>query len=264
MRGAQRARLLAARARERRGRAAADPARSAEEGEVGPGGRARSPSEDGAVTVQNPCLSGGAIEVFLEPVAARPARRSSSATRRSPARCCGSAPSSGSRCVRRGRPTAPSPGAGDLALVVAAHGRDELRALRRGLEAGLPYVGPRRQREARRRRDRRAARRRRRRGAARADRRARRHRDRRAHRRRRSRSRSSRRSSRCAARRRGRRGQPAQAPRPLAVDPICGMTVAAVAEHARRSSATARRSTSAARAARAEFEAQSEHVPAAG
>ena len=35
----------------------------------------------------------------------------------------------------------PDPGRGDLALVVAAHGRDELHALRRGLEAGLPYVG---------------------------------------------------------------------------------------------------------------------------
>ena len=33
------------------------------------------------------------------------------------------------------------PAADDLALVVAAHGRDELTALRRGLEAGLPYVG---------------------------------------------------------------------------------------------------------------------------
>jgi xanthine dehydrogenase accessory factor len=33
------------------------------------------------------------------------------------------------------------PAADDLALVVAAHGRDELSALRRGLEAGLPYVG---------------------------------------------------------------------------------------------------------------------------
>jgi xanthine dehydrogenase accessory factor len=30
---------------------------------------------------------------------------------------------------------------GDLALVVAAHGRDELHTLRRGLEAGVPYVG---------------------------------------------------------------------------------------------------------------------------
>jgi xanthine dehydrogenase accessory factor len=33
------------------------------------------------------------------------------------------------------------PAADDLALVVAAHGRDELSALRRGLEANLPYVG---------------------------------------------------------------------------------------------------------------------------
>ena len=29
-------------------------------------------SEEGAVTVENPCLSGGAIEVFLEPVVPAP------------------------------------------------------------------------------------------------------------------------------------------------------------------------------------------------
>jgi xanthine dehydrogenase accessory factor len=34
-----------------------------------------------------------------------------------------------------------APRAGDLGLVVAAHGRDEAGALRRGLELGLPYVG---------------------------------------------------------------------------------------------------------------------------
>jgi xanthine dehydrogenase accessory factor len=34
-----------------------------------------------------------------------------------------------------------APGPRDLALVVGGHGRDELPALRRGLEAGLPYVG---------------------------------------------------------------------------------------------------------------------------
>jgi xanthine dehydrogenase accessory factor len=33
------------------------------------------PSEEGSVTVQNPCLSGGAIEVFLEPVLPPPPRR---------------------------------------------------------------------------------------------------------------------------------------------------------------------------------------------
>jgi xanthine dehydrogenase accessory factor len=36
---------------------------------------------------------------------------------------------------------APDPSPGDLALVVAAHGRDELHTLRRGLEVGVPYVG---------------------------------------------------------------------------------------------------------------------------
>jgi len=35
----------------------------------------------------------------------------------------------------------PDPSPGDLALVVAGHGRDELHTLRRGLETGVPYVG---------------------------------------------------------------------------------------------------------------------------
>ena len=33
------------------------------------------------------------------------------------------------------------PSVGDLALVVAAHGRDELGVLQAGLEAGVPYIG---------------------------------------------------------------------------------------------------------------------------
>ena len=36
---------------------------------------------------------------------------------------------------------AADPAPGDLAVVVASHGRNELHTLRRGLEAGLPYVG---------------------------------------------------------------------------------------------------------------------------
>jgi xanthine dehydrogenase accessory factor len=35
----------------------------------------------------------------------------------------------------------PDPSPGDLALVVAAHGRNELHTLRRALESGTPYVG---------------------------------------------------------------------------------------------------------------------------
>jgi xanthine dehydrogenase accessory factor len=99
------------------------------------------PADDvqpGAVTVQNPCLSGGAIELFIEPVL--PAPR---------VLVVGDTPIAGA--IRRLGPelglelvaadgAALAPGPGDLALVVAAHGRDELPALRAGLEAGLPYV----------------------------------------------------------------------------------------------------------------------------
>jgi xanthine dehydrogenase accessory factor len=108
------------------------------EGEVGPEG-VEVASEDGAVTVQNPCLSGGAIEVFLEPAA--PAPR---------VLVVGDTPIAGA--VRRigaelgldlveVLPDGPRPDSRDLALVVAAHGRDELGPLRRALEAGVPYVG---------------------------------------------------------------------------------------------------------------------------
>jgi xanthine dehydrogenase accessory factor len=94
---------------------------------------------DGGVTVQNPCLSGGAIEVFLEPVT--PAPR---------VLVVGETPIAGA--VLRlgselgwnvvgvdGEHLEPRPA--DLALVVAAHGRDELHTLRRALESGVPYVG---------------------------------------------------------------------------------------------------------------------------
>ena len=97
------------------------------------------PASEGSVTVQNPCLSGGALEIFIEPILVAPA-----------VLVVGETPIAGA-LVRLGselgldmRPTEGEhvePAEGDLALVVAAHGRDELHALRRGLEAGLPYVG---------------------------------------------------------------------------------------------------------------------------
>jgi xanthine dehydrogenase accessory factor len=95
--------------------------------------------EPGAVTVENPCLSGGAIEVFLEPVVRAPRVFVE-----------GDLPISHA-LLRLGEELGLDmrgvvggdfePRPGDLALVVAGHGRDELPALRRGLEAGLPYVG---------------------------------------------------------------------------------------------------------------------------
>jgi xanthine dehydrogenase accessory factor len=95
--------------------------------------------EDGAVTVQNTCLSGGAIEVFLEPVL--PAPR---------VHIVGSTPIAAA--LERAGPelgldvvaayhAPPDLHEGDLGIVVAAHGKGELDALRLGLEAELPYVG---------------------------------------------------------------------------------------------------------------------------
>jgi xanthine dehydrogenase accessory factor len=90
--------------------------------------------EDGAVTVSNPCLSGGAIEIFLEP-ALPPPRIAVAGESLIAASLRSIAPELGLEVVDA------APSAGHLALVVAAHGRDELVALRQGLEAGVAYVG---------------------------------------------------------------------------------------------------------------------------
>ena len=95
--------------------------------------------DDGAATAHNPCLSGGEIEIFLEPVV--PAPR---------VLVVGDTPIAAAVLSLGGElgldlvPVAgggPEPSSGDLALVVAAHGRDELHMLRRALEAGVAYVG---------------------------------------------------------------------------------------------------------------------------
>jgi len=96
-------------------------------------------AESGTVTVQNACLSGGAIEVFLEPVLRAP-------------RLLVEGDTPIARALRElgaRMDLAVAAIAGedfelrhdDLAVVAAGHGRDELGALRRGLEAGVPYVG---------------------------------------------------------------------------------------------------------------------------
>ena len=95
--------------------------------------------EEGAVTVQNPCLSGGSIEVFLEPVLPAPRVLVVGDTPIAGAvRQLGAQLGLDIVAVADG---VPEPGVGDLALVVASHGRDELPTLRRGLEAGVRYVG---------------------------------------------------------------------------------------------------------------------------
>jgi xanthine dehydrogenase accessory factor len=109
-----------------------------DESEVGPEGREVA-SEDGAVTVENPCLSGGAIEIFLEPVVPAPRVLVVGDTPIAAAVMRLGAELGLDAVAVDGDTLDPRPG--DLALVVAAHGRDELHALRRALDAGMPYVG---------------------------------------------------------------------------------------------------------------------------
>lgn len=95
--------------------------------------------EEGSITVQNPCLSGGAIEVFLEPVVPAPRVLIAGDTPIAEAlRRLGAEVGFDVVGVHQGTP---APARGDLALVVATHGRDELALLRRALECDVAYVG---------------------------------------------------------------------------------------------------------------------------
>src|SRR3954452_1418127 len=96
-------------------------------------GDSEGPAEEGAVTVENPCLSGGALEIFLEP--RLPAPRVT---------VLGDTPIAHalvSLGERLGYDAGTDQLDDDLAVVVASHGRDEEDALERALRAGVPYVG---------------------------------------------------------------------------------------------------------------------------
>jgi xanthine dehydrogenase accessory factor len=107
-----------------------------------PDGPGEATESEGAVTVVNPCLSGGAIEVFLEPML--PAPRVLVA---GDSPIVGALKSMGPEvglevvAAQDIKDGVLSPREGDFALVVAAHGSDENTVLRAALEAGLPYVG---------------------------------------------------------------------------------------------------------------------------
>jgi xanthine dehydrogenase accessory factor len=93
--------------------------------------------EEGAVTVANPCLSGGSVEIFLEPRVPPPL-----------VVVVGESPIA-EALAELGRPLgfAVERGSGDVApdgaeaVVVASHGRGEDTALALALQSGVPYVG---------------------------------------------------------------------------------------------------------------------------
>ena len=94
--------------------------------------------EDGAVEVSNPCVSGGAIEIFLEPRLPLPRLIVVGSTPDAEALAT-LAPLVGFDLVQADGASA-APQIGDAALVVASHGRDEESALLAALAVGVPYV----------------------------------------------------------------------------------------------------------------------------
>jgi xanthine dehydrogenase accessory factor len=100
-----------------------------------PGVHDGSADEDGAVVVANPCLSGGALELFLEPHL--PAEQVAVAGESPVARAL--VELAGPLGFRARLGTVAEPG--DFAAVVASLGHDDETAVRRGIEAGCEYVG---------------------------------------------------------------------------------------------------------------------------
>jgi len=91
----------------------------------------------GTVTVHNPCLSGGTLEIFLEPAVPVPLLvvHGEAPIARALATVAGAA----------GYAVEPWSGAAlppdTTAVIVASHGRDEAGAITAALEAGVPYIG---------------------------------------------------------------------------------------------------------------------------
>jgi xanthine dehydrogenase accessory factor len=101
-------------------------------------GEGQSEMSEGAVTVKNPCLSGGALEVFLDPHLP-PATM----------RVVGAAPIAAALtdlagrlgyAVESGPAEEADPSPDDAAVVVASHGHDEERVLTAALKRGVSYV----------------------------------------------------------------------------------------------------------------------------
>lgn len=99
-----------------------------------PDGSEEFPETPGAMVVVNPCLSGGAIEIFLRPMLPRPL-----------VGVAGSATPIGAAVVELAgfldfEVTPPMAYAGASAVVVAGLGRDDEQAIRAALDAGVPLV----------------------------------------------------------------------------------------------------------------------------
>jgi len=92
--------------------------------------------KDGSLTVHNPCLSGGTLEIFLQPVVPAPQVQVHGA-----GPIADALDTLGAALDFSMTPVDRDAMGGAQAVVVASHGRDELRVLGEALDAGVPYIG---------------------------------------------------------------------------------------------------------------------------
>lgn len=105
-----------------------------------PGEETGFPEADGARVVVNPCLSGGAIEIFLEPLLPSPAMALMGTTPTANA-IADLAQTLGFVVTQSDDLTGRTVDADTVAVVIASHGGDEAGAIGRALELGVPFVG---------------------------------------------------------------------------------------------------------------------------
>lgn len=98
------------------------------------------PEQDGMLTVHNPCLSGGTLEIFLEPELPAPLLLVHGSTPIAEA-LVGLGERLGFSVAAAGADEPADSVSGAAAVVVASHGRDEEPALAAALAAGVAYVG---------------------------------------------------------------------------------------------------------------------------
>jgi len=104
---------------------------------VMPNGATAFPDVPGAAVVTNPCLSGGALEIFLRPEMPAPLVGVVGGTPIADALAVVGSAAGFAIDRLDGKP----PAAGTVAVIVASLGRDELGPLRAALDAGVGFVG---------------------------------------------------------------------------------------------------------------------------
>ncbi|TWP33702.1 carbon monoxide dehydrogenase accessory protein [Leekyejoonella antrihumi] len=105
-----------------------------------PEGEPDFPSSDGARIVVNPCLSGGALEIFLEPLLPSPMLTLIGGTPTANAvadlaHTLGFAVTQTHEATPAGLPD------GTIAVIVASHGGDELGVIQSAIQADIPFIG---------------------------------------------------------------------------------------------------------------------------